>query len=112
MGGPGTGGTGAAEIPAGETGADRTGTGRPPARPADPGPSMTAAGLVRRRPKSQSPFPDLDGPPAGLAGPPASGSASGSADEAEDPRPMYSWNPSDPTEAFPAVPPPGDSRPG
>jgi hypothetical protein len=25
---------------------------------------------------------------------------------------MYSWNPSDPTEAFPAVPPPGDSRPG
>ena len=100
--------TGAGEIPAGETGADRTGTGRLAARPADPGPSMTAAGLVRRRPKSQSPFPDLDGPPTGLAGP----SASASADDAEDPRPMYSWNPSDPTEAFPAVPPPGDSRPG
>jgi hypothetical protein len=114
MGGLGTGGTGAdevpagptsaGEVPAGPTGEEGPGTGRP----ADPGPSMTAAGLVRRRPKSQSPFPDLDGPPAGLAGPPADGSS----DDAEDPRPMYSWNPSDPTEAFPAVPPPGDSRPG
>jgi hypothetical protein len=69
---------------------------------------MTASGLVRRRPKSQSPFPDLGGPPPGLE-PPA---GSGSAEEAEDSRPMYSWNPSDTTEAFPAVPPPGDSRPG
>jgi hypothetical protein len=69
---------------------------------------MTTAGLVRRRPKSQSPFPDLDAPTAGLAGPPATGSA----EEAEEPKPVYSWNPSDPTEAFPAVPPPGDSRPG
>ena len=75
---------------------------------ADPGPSRTASGLVRRRPKSQSPFPDLDGPPGGLEGPPAGSPA----EDAEDPRPMYSWNPSDPTEAFPAVPPPGDSRPG
>ncbi|HEY7920309.1 MAG TPA: hypothetical protein VIE45_11675 [Streptosporangiaceae bacterium] len=117
-GGLGTGGTGAGQVPAGPTSAgevpagptreEGTGTGRPTARPADPGPSMTAAGLVRRRPKSQSPFLDLDGPPAGLAGPPADGSS----DDAADPRPMYSWNPSDPTEAFPAVPPPGDSRPG
>ncbi len=76
--------------------------------PADPGPSMTTSGLIRRRPRSQSPFPDLNGPPAELEGPPAAGSA----EEPEEPRPMYSWNPSDPTEAFPAVPPPGDSRPG
>ena len=69
---------------------------------------MTASGLVRRRPKSQSPFPDLEGPPPGLE-PPA---GSGSGQEAEEQRPMYSWNPSDTTEAFPAVPPPGDSRPG
>ena len=86
----------------------------PPAGPADTAagpagpPPMTASGLVRRRPKSQSPFPDLGGPPPGLE-PPA---GSGSAEEAEDSRPMYSWNPSDTTEAFPAVPPPGDSRPG
>jgi serine protease len=101
--------TAAEQIAAGETDTGRTGSGRPTsAGPADPGPSMTASGLVRRRPKSQSPFPDLDGPPADRAGP----TASGSAEDAEDPRPMYSWNPSDPTEAFPAVPPPGDSRPG
>ena len=78
------------------------------AGPADPGPAKTASGLVRRRPKSQSPFPDLDGPPSGLEEPPAAQPA----EDAEKPRPMYSWNPSDPTEAFPAVPPPGDSRPG
>ncbi len=71
-------------------------------------PPMTASGLVRRRPESQSPFPDLDGPPPGVE--PSAGSGSG--EEAEDSRPMYSWNPSDTTEAFPAVPPPGDSRPG
>jgi Subtilase family len=107
--GLGAGGLGAGETATGEVGAGGTGTGRPAsAGPADPGPSMTAAGLVRRRPKSQSPFPDLDGPPARLAGPPASGPA----EDAEEPRPVYSWNPSDPTEAFPAVPPPGDSRPG
>jgi pentapeptide MXKDX repeat protein len=100
-------GPGAGEIAADGPVADGAGTGRPAARPADPGPSMTASGLVRRRPKSQSPFPDLDGPPTGLEGPPASGSA----DDAEEPRPTYSWNPSDPTEAFPKVPPPGDSRP-
>jgi hypothetical protein len=102
------GGPGAGAIEAGGTAADGAGTGRPAARPADPGPSMTASGLVRRRPKSQSPFPDLDGPPTGRADPPASGAA----DDAEEPRPVYSWNPSDPTEAFPKVPPPGDSRPG
>ena len=107
-GGTGPGETGPGEIPAGETGAGGTGAGRPAARPTDPGPSITAAGLARRRSQSQSPFPDLDGPPTGLEGPPASGSA----EDAEDPRPMYSWDPSDPTEAFPAVPPPGDSRPG
>jgi hypothetical protein len=101
--------TAAGQTAAGEMGTGETGSGRPAsAGPADPGPSMTASGLVRRRPKSQSPFPDLDGPPAGRAGPPASGPA----EDAEEPRPMYSWNPSDPTEAFPAVPPPGDSRPG
>jgi hypothetical protein len=77
------------------------------AGPAGP-PPMTASGLVRRRPKSQSPFPDLGGPPPGLE-PPA---GSGSGEEAEDSRPMYSWNPSDTTEAFPAVPSPGDSGPG
>jgi hypothetical protein len=99
----------AGQTAAGETDTGETGSGRPAsADPADPGPSMTASGLVRRPPKSQSPFPDLAGPPAGRAGPPASGPA----EEAEEPRPMYSWNPSDPTEAFPAVPPPGDSRPG
>ena len=138
------GGPGSSSLGAGETGTAGTGAGRPAsAGPADPGPGMTAAGLVRRRPKSQSPFPDLDGPPAGLNGPPAeldgppagldgppaeldgppaelngppagleSPPASKSADDAEAPRRMYSWNPSDPTEAFPAVPPPGDSRPG
>jgi hypothetical protein len=101
--------TAAGQTAAGEMGTGETGSGRPAsAGPADPGLSMTASGLVRRRPKSQSPFPDLDGPPAGRAGPPASGPA----EDAEEPRPMYSWNPSDPTEAFPAVPPPGDSRPG
>jgi hypothetical protein len=109
LGGLDAGGPGAGEIAVAGTAADGTGTGRPAARPADPDPSMTASGLVRRRPKSQSPFPDLDGPPTGLPGPPA---ASGSADDAEEPRPVYSWNPSDPTEAFPKVPPPGDSRPG
>ena len=113
-----------------EAGPGGTGAGRPAsAGPADPGPSMTAAGLDRRRPKSQSPFPDLNGPPAGVNGPPAGVNgppagleappagleappASSSAEDAEAPRRMYSWNPSDPTEAFPAVPPPGDSRPG
>ncbi|HZC64503.1 MAG TPA: S8 family serine peptidase [Streptosporangiaceae bacterium] len=101
--------TAAGQAAAGEMGTGETGSGRPAsADPADPGRSMTASGLVRRRPKSQSPFPDLAGPPAGRAGPPASGPA----EDAEEPRPMYSWNPSDPTEAFPAVPPPGDSRPG
>jgi len=98
--------TGAA---AGDAGAGGTGTGRPDAsRPADPGPPpMTASGLVRRRPNSQSPFPDLQGPP-GLDATPDSESGE---DEGTS-RPMYSWNPSDPTEAFPAVPPPGDSHPG
>ena len=158
-------GLGVSDLGAGETGTGGTGTGRPASTgPADPGPSMTASGLVRRRPKSQSPFPDLDGPPAGVGGPPAGlarppagvggppaglarpsaglesppaglarpsaglespparparpsagleGPPAGrAAEDAEDPRPMYSWNPSDPTEAFPAVPPPGDSRPG
>ncbi len=91
-------------------GAGRTGAGQPLAggRPADQQP-MTDSGLVRRRPKSQSPFPDLAGPPPGIDSSP--GSQSG--DDAEGTkRPMYSWNPSDTTEAFPAVPPPGDSRPG
>ena len=69
---------------------------------------MTASGLVRRRPKSQSPFPELEGPPPGLK--PPAGSDSG--DEAEESRPVYSWNPSATTEAFPVVPPPGDSHPG
>jgi Subtilase family len=89
-------------------GAGAGGSGRPPAgsRPADPGPPpMTASGLVRRRPKSQSPFPDLDGPPPGVDQPAGS-------EDAEGDRPMYSWNPSDTTEAFPVVRPPGDSRPG
>ena len=120
-GGMGAGGMGAGGLGAGETGTGGTGAGRPatagpagPAAPpglagsADPGPSRTASGLVRRRPKSQSPFPDLDGPPAVREDPPVGKPA----DDAENPRPMYSWNPSDPTEAFPAVPPPGDSRPG
>jgi Subtilase family len=99
--------TGAAADGAGPGG---TGTGRPEAsRPADPGPPpMTASGLARRRPNSQSPFPDLQGPPPGLDETP--GSESGE-DEGTS-RPMYSWNPSDPTEAFPALPPPGDSHPG
>ena len=69
---------------------------------------MTASGLIQRRPKSQSPFPELDGPPPGLQ--PSGGSGIG--EDAEDSRPTYSWNPSDTTEAFPIVPPPGDSRPG
>jgi hypothetical protein len=100
-----------AEGPAaGGAGPGGTGTGRADASgPADPGPPpMTASGLVRRRPDSQSPFPDLQGPPPGLDGTP--GSESGE-DEGTS-RPMYSWNPSDPTEAFPALPPPGDSHPG
>jgi|GEM_PF-6527919 len=83
------------------------GSGRPLAvsRPADPGPPpMTASGLVRR-PRGQSPFADLDGPPPGLDQPAGS-------EDAEGDRPMYSWNPSDTTEAFPVVRPPGDSRPG
>jgi hypothetical protein len=124
-GGLGVGALGAGGLGAGETGTGGTGAGRPatagppgPAGPpglagsADPGPSRTASGLVRRRPKSQSPFPDLDGPPAARQDPPAGKPAGKPADDAENPRPMYSWNPSDPTEAFPAVPPPGDSRPG
>jgi hypothetical protein len=69
---------------------------------------MTAFGLVRRKPKSQSPFPELDGPPPGAG--PSPGSGSGDAEGSD--RPMYSWNPSDTTEAFPKVPPPGDSHPG
>jgi hypothetical protein len=70
---------------------------------------MTASGLVHRRPKSQSPFPDLDVPPPG----PGESSGSGAGEDAPDTnRPMYSWNPSDATEAFPKVPPPGDSHPG
>jgi hypothetical protein len=79
---------------------------------------MTASGLVRRKPKSQSPFPDLDGPPPGLDRPAGGGSAgdagdAGEAGEAADRgRRIYSWNPSDVTEAFPKVPPPGDSHPG
>jgi hypothetical protein len=103
-GGAGAGGTTTGGTTTGGTATGGTGAGRPAGADPDPGPSMTAAGLVRRRPKSQSPFPDLDGPPADLKGPPASGSA----EDAEEPRRIYSWNPSDPTEAFPAVPPPGD----
>jgi subtilase family protein len=125
-------GLGAGGSPADETGTGGTGAGRAAsAGPAAPGRSRSASGLIRRRPKSQSPFPDLEGPPAGLGGParpaglggppgglggppawPESPPASRSADDAEDPRPMYSWNPSDPTESFPAVQPPGDSRSG
>ena len=101
-GGLGSGGLGAGGLDAGEAWA--TSHRRRLAVP----PPMTASGLVRRRPKSQSPFPDLEGPPPELE--PSAGSGSGR--EAEDNRPMYSWNPSDTTEAFPAVPPPGDSRPG
>jgi Subtilase family len=104
--------TGAAAGGAGASGAGAggTGAGRPAAStPADPeSPPMTASGLVRRRPNSRSPFPELDGPPPGLDGTP--GSESGE-DEGTS-RPVYSWNPSDTTEAFPAVPPPGDSHPG
>jgi hypothetical protein len=103
-GGTGAGGTATGGTATGGTATGGMGMGRPAGADPDPGPSMTAAGLVRRRPKSQSPFPDLDGPPADLKGPPASGSA----EDAEEPRRIYSWNPSDPTEAFPAVPPPGD----
>lgn len=102
----GAGGLGAGGLGAGGTGADG-----PPAasRPADPGPlPTTASGLARRQPKSQSPFPDLDGPPPGVDQPPGSGSG----EDAESSRPTYSWNPSDVTESFPAVPPPGDSHPG
>jgi hypothetical protein len=99
--------TGAAD---GGADAGRTGTGRLDASgPADPGPPpMTASGLARRRPNNRSPFPDLEGPPPGPDGTP--GSESGEDEGASTP--MYSWNPSDPTEAFPAVPPPGDSHPG
>ena len=107
-GGLGASGLGASGLGAGGLGAVET--GRPLAAaggPAEP-PPMTALGLVRRRPKSQSPFPELEGPPPGLK-PPAE---SGSGDEAEESRPVYSWNPSATTEAFPVVPPPGDSRPG
>ena len=87
-----------------------TATGRPAgSRPADPAPPpMTASGLVRRKPNSRSPFPDLEGPPPGLGRTP--GRESGEDEGAS--RPMNSWNPSDATEAFPAVPPPGDSPPG
>ena len=72
---------------------------------------MTASGLARRTPKSQSPFPELDGPPPGADAP---GSGSGEAGP-DTSRPGYSWNPSDTTDAtesFPAVPPPEDSHPG
>ena len=106
--GAGAGGLGASGLGAGGLGAGEA--GRPLAAaggPADP-PPMTASGLVRRRPKSQSPFPELEGPPPGLK--PSAGSGSG--DEAEESRPVYSWNPSATTEAFPVVPPPGDSHPG
>ncbi|MGI8451145.1 MAG: hypothetical protein ACR2MP_28965, partial [Streptosporangiaceae bacterium] len=90
-----------------------TGTGQPAAsRPADPEPPTTASGLVGRRPSSRSPFPDLEGPPPGAAGPPGSESGEDEDEGEGDGRPMYSWNPSDTTEAFPAVPPPGDSHPG
>ena len=70
---------------------------------AAPGDKAQAA-ASRRRPNSQSPFPDLQGPPPGLDGTP--GSESGEDEGAS--RPKNSWNPSDATEAFPAVPPPGD----
>ena len=104
------GGLGAGGLGAAGAGAGRPGTGQPPAAASPPAePSMTASGLVRRKPKSQSPFPELDGPPPGLD-PPAGTGPAGEAEEAG--RPMYSWNPSDTTEAFPKVPPPGDSRPG
>ena len=96
----------------GSLGAGSTATGQPPAadRPPEP-PPTTASGLVRRKPKSQSPFPDLDGPPTGLDPSPGSRAAGPGEDAEGASRPMYSWNPSDTTEAFPAVPPPGDSRP-
>ena len=83
-----------------------TGTGRPAgSRPADPEPPpMTASGLARRKPNSRSPFPDLEGPPPELDRTP--GRESGEDEGAS--RPKNSWNPSDATEAFPAVPPPGD----
>ena len=45
---------------------------------------MTASGLVRRKPRSQSPFPELDGPPPGLE-PPAGAGSAGDAEEAADP---------------------------
>jgi hypothetical protein len=98
--GPATGGSPGGAGPGG------TGTGRPAgSRPADPEPPpMTTSGLVRRKPDSLSPFPDLKGPPPGLGGTP--GSESGEDEGAG--RPVHSWNQSDTTEAFPAVPPPGD----
>ncbi|MGO9216199.1 MAG: S8 family serine peptidase [Streptosporangiaceae bacterium] len=109
-GGLGAGGLGASGLGAGGLGADRTGADWPlaPSRPADQ-PPATDSGLARRGPKSQSPFPELIGPPPGMD--PSPGSRSGEDAEGTS-RPMYSWNPSDTTEAFPAVPPPGDSRPG
>ena len=111
--GPATGaaasGAGASGAGTGGAGTGGTGSGRPAAsRPTDPEPPpVTASGLVQRRPNSRSPFPELDGPPPGLDGTP--GSESGEDEGAS--RPTYSWNPSDTTEAFPAVPPPGDSHP-
>jgi hypothetical protein len=110
----GAGNLGAAGRAAGATGAGRPGAAEPPATasgPADP-PPMTASGLARRKPKSQSPFPDLDGPPPGLDPPGGSASAGEAGEAADAGRRIYSWNPSDVTEAFPKVPPPGDSHPG
>jgi hypothetical protein len=69
-------------------------------------PASGASGPSRRAGRDRGPFPELDEPPSTGARDPFTG-----APGAENPgdRPIYSWNPSDTTEAFPKVRPPEEA---
>jgi hypothetical protein len=94
-------GTGVPEVSAPEAHPDQGDVGREPAS-GDRGPG-------RRGSRDRGPFPELDEPPSAGLGDSARGAPGEGPGNPAD-RPIYAWNPSDTTEAFPKVVPPEDSR--